>query len=134
MKVMEFDVKVNRYGIITKCTQTPVTNGTVKPVDREMPVAVEAKASTELVHKENERKYSLAERLFIRVNSTPFYKILGATMTLLGVGTLFSGIGDVALMMMALGLGFMFSPLAQFFVTVKNTEETVDRVYSADTQ
>lgn len=127
MFIMEFDIQVDRDGIIRKCTQCSVSDprkrAVTAPVAEAAPKAV-AVPKTIVAQK---RKLSIAERLFIRINSIPHYKLCGTALALLGVSMLFSGIGDAGLMMMALGVGVAFSPImgqiAQNEKTAKEYDE-----------
>lgn len=131
MKIKEFNIKVDHNGFITECTQTPVTGRK----DRTQPVNAAVKAIETTVQSTKSERLSIAERAFVRVNAIPGYKILGAFLILLGAAGLLVGIADAALLLMALGLGSMFSPLVQPYIELKNTEihaEDPECVYSSD--
>lgn len=126
MFIMEFDIQVDCDGIIQKCTQRPVSD----PRKRAVAISVvetlpKAVAVPKRIVAQN-RKLSIAERLFIRINSIPHYKLCGTTLALLGASMLFSGVGDAGLMMMALGVGVAFSPIMEQIAQNENSVEEYD--------
>lgn len=126
MFIMEFDIQVGRDGIIRKCTQCPVSDPRKRAVTA--PAAETTPKAVAIPRKvvAQKRKLSIAERLFIRINSIPHYKLCGTALALLGVSMMFSGIGDSGLMMMALGVGVAFSPIMEQIARKEKSAEEYD--------
>lgn len=126
MFIMEFDIQVDREGIVRKCTQCPVSDPRKRAVTASAAETAPKAVAVPKTVVAQKRKLSIAERLFIRINSIPHYKLCGTALALLGVSMMLSGIGDAGLMMMALGVGVAFSPIMEQIAQNEKSAEKYD--------